>query len=84
MQQMWLESSSERWITADRWSKTVPCMYVCMYVCMYDTDNVIALCKQEVKVIWQKAPHGGPIPRLGVTPGGSKFVPLNSWGRVSY
>ena len=26
--------------------------------------------KQEVKVIWQKAPHGGPIPRLGVTPGG--------------
>ena len=25
---------------------------------------------QEVKVIWQKAPHGGPIPRLGVTPGG--------------
>ena len=27
------------------------------------------LLKQEVKVIWQKAPHGGPIPRLGVTPG---------------
>jgi len=26
--------------------------------------------KQEVKVIWQNAPHGGPIPRLGVTPGG--------------
>ena len=26
--------------------------------------------KQEVKVIWEKAPHGGPIPRLGVTPGG--------------
>ena len=25
--------------------------------------------KQEVKVIWQKAPHGGPISRLGVTPG---------------
>ena len=24
----------------------------------------------EVKVIWQKAPHGGPIPQLGVTPGG--------------
>jgi len=21
--------------------------------------------EQEVKVIWQKAPHGGPIPRLG-------------------
>ena len=26
--------------------------------------------QQEVKVIWQKAPHGGSIPRLGVTPGG--------------
>ena len=26
--------------------------------------------EQEVKVIWQKAPHGGPIPQLGVTPGG--------------
>ena len=29
--------------------------------------------KQEVKVIWQKAPHGGPIPRLGVTPRGQKL-----------
>jgi len=29
--------------------------------------------KQDVKVIWQKAPHGGPIPRLGVTPGGRKL-----------
>ena len=29
--------------------------------------------KQEVKVIWQKAPHGGPIPRLEVTPGGRKL-----------
>jgi len=28
--------------------------------------------QQEVKVISQKAPHGGPIPRLGVTPGGRK------------
>jgi len=26
--------------------------------------------QQEVKAIWQKAPHGGPILRLGVTPGG--------------
>ena len=26
--------------------------------------------EQEVKVIWQKAPHGGPIPRLGVTAAG--------------
>ena len=29
--------------------------------------------QQEVKVIWQKAPHGGPIPRLGGTPGGQKL-----------
>ena len=29
--------------------------------------------KNEVKVIWQKASHGGPIPRLGVTPGGRKL-----------
>ena len=29
--------------------------------------------KQEVKVIWQKAPHGGLIPRLEVTPGGRKL-----------
>ena len=34
----------------------------------------------EVKVIWQKAPHGGPRGH----PRGSKVVPLNSWGRVSY
>jgi len=33
--------------------------------------------KQEVKVIWQKAPHGGPIPRLGVTPGGRKLCNVN-------
>jgi len=26
--------------------------------------------EQEVKVIWQKVPHGGPIPRLWVTTGG--------------
>ena len=31
----------------------------------------IIIDKQEVKVIWQKEPHGGPIS-------------LNSWGRVSY
>jgi len=38
---------------------------------------IIVIClvnsEQEVKVIWQKAPHGGPIPRLGVTPGGRKL-----------
>jgi len=33
-------------------------------------DKVDSILKQEVKVIWQKVPHGGPIPRLGVTPGG--------------
>ena len=45
------------------------------------TDNIlqkfvsrsIKESEQEVKVIWQKAPHGGPIPRLGVTPGGRKL-----------
>ena len=31
--------------------------------------RLTAKVSQEVKVIWQKAPHGGPIPRLGVTPG---------------
>ena len=29
--------------------------------------------EQEVKVIWQNAPHKMPIPRLGVTPGGRKL-----------
>ena len=55
---------------------------ICVIVCP-ESDH---LNKQVVKVIWQKAPHGGPIPRLGVTghPRGSKVVPLNSWGRVSY
>jgi len=35
----------------------------------YKTESVFNS-KQEVKVIWQKAPHGRPIPRLGVTHGG--------------
>ena len=35
-----------------------------------ELNKVYRYQKQEVKVIWQKAPHGGPIPRLGVTPGG--------------
>ena len=43
-----------------------------------DFDYTVAMTfilkgKQEVKVIWQNAPHGGPIPRLGVTPGGRKL-----------
>ena len=33
----------------------------------FDTNQL------EVKLIWQKAPHGGPIPQLGVTPGGQKL-----------
>jgi len=35
-------------------------------------DDICEL-KQEVKVIWQEAPHGGTIPRLGVTSGGRKL-----------
>jgi len=31
---------------------------------------IFANFQQEVKVIWQKVPHGGPIPQLGATPGG--------------
>jgi len=38
-------------------------------ICWHSTK----LLQQEVKVIWQKAPHGGLIPRLGVTPGGRKL-----------
>jgi len=34
------------------------------------TRITFAWAQQEVKVIWQKTPHGGPIPRLGVTPRG--------------
>jgi len=37
------------------------------YLSYVSTLNDIT--QQEVKVIWQKAPHGGPIPQLGVTPG---------------
>jgi len=37
------------------------------------TTVSLSVSQQEVKVIWQKAPHGGPIPRLGVTPGGRKL-----------
>jgi len=35
-------------------------------------DDICEL-KQEVKVIWQEAPHGGTIPRLWVTSGGRKL-----------
>jgi len=36
----------------------------------YIVMQTVLQTKQEVKVIWQTVPHGGPIPRLGVTPGG--------------
>jgi len=39
----------------------------------WSMHRLVFLQEQEVKVIWQKAPHGGPIPRLGVTPGGRKL-----------
>ena len=39
----------------------------------FDSELQVYWTEQEVKVIWQKAPHGGPIPRLGVTPGGRKL-----------
>ena len=43
----------------------LPAMFVSLSLCK--------ITQQEVKVIGQKAPHGGPIPRLGVTPGGRKL-----------
>ena len=39
----------------------------------WDSSKIHCTMEQEVKVIWQKAPRGGPIPRLGVTPGGWKL-----------
>jgi len=44
-----------------------------LFACRLPFIRLSTLLKQEVKVIWQKAPHGGPIPRLGVTPGGRKL-----------
>jgi len=38
--------------------------------CHIAINAIPGVIRQEVKVIWQKAPHGGPIPRLGVIPGG--------------
>jgi len=45
------------------------------FMSTYKNDNVKSsrYCQQEVKVIWQKAPHGGPIPQLGVTSRGGKL-----------
>jgi len=44
----------------------------------------LSIIRQEVKVIGQKAPHGGGHSPVRGHPRGSKVVPLNSWGRVSY
>ena len=38
--------------------------------CLHEFGRYV---EQEVKVIWQKALHGGAIPRLGVTPGDRKL-----------
>jgi len=45
------------------------CIYMKLMLYLY-IFNVIGEIRQEVKVIWQKAPHGGLIPQLWVTPGG--------------
>ena len=45
----------------------------CLCKCVTFSQALDHRHEQEVKVIWQKAPHGGPIPRLGVTPGGRKL-----------
>ena len=51
--------------------------YTCVSASIQESDKLLVhphpdleQHEQEVKVIWQNAPHGGPIPRLGVTPGG--------------
>ena len=69
----WPWMTSEGHITADPctdWSLRGKLQLVrhCMCVCVSSSVS-----QQEVKVIWQKAPHGGPIPRLGVTPGARKL-----------
>ena len=53
------------------WTKSLKLSYSVHSVPLY--RHCVEFIKQEVKVIWQKAPHGGPIPRLWVTPGGQKL-----------
>ena len=53
-------------------------------LCNYELRLFCQKYKQEVKVIWQKAPHGGGHSPVRGHARGSKFVPLNSWGRGSY
>jgi len=43
------------------------------WMCHFTYSLLLRYLEQEVEVIWQKAPHRGPIPRLGVTPGGRKL-----------
>jgi len=45
----------------------------------WELNSVSLYQKQKVKVIWQKAPHGGPIPRLWVTPGGRNLYHWIPW-----
>ena len=59
------------------YSNAIACCCCCFYndiqqdICQWQQQQIVVrLLKQEIKVIRQKAPHGGPIPRLGVTPGG--------------
>ena len=52
---------------------TIPLSYLYLYVPDDISKQRVCYTQQEVKVIWQKAPHGGPIPRLGVTLGGRKL-----------
>ena len=60
----------------DYWFLALYKYSLCVYVVGYKAVSIL-LCEcqiqQEVKVIWEKAPHGGHIPRLGVTPGGRKL-----------
>ena len=54
----------------------LPALCACIFsilMVMIGQQEGIWTIKQEVKVIWQKAPHGGPFPRLGFTPGGRKL-----------
>ena len=58
------------WVAWTQWSFT---MWARESVQQVLFNHLNYKCKQEVKVIWQKASHGGPIPRLWVTPGGRKL-----------
>jgi len=75
------------WCSTKRWEAGVLCAVWGMVQLPWPTQCYVGavaalvfsgliLRKQEVKVIWQNALHGGPIPRLGVIPGGRK---LNHW-----